>query len=414
MQLLKIRVNEHYGDNLIPIEFPENWLINMVKSGCEGMAPMSDEEIRNSLDNTIGVDNISKQAKGKTGKIVVTCDDLMRPTPCDRVFPFIIDQLHNAGIHDNQIFVLGSFGTHQPITLDGYARKLGDWAVALYDCVNHNPFFNFEHLGWTSRGTNLMVNKEFALSDLRICISGIRKHMWSGASGGGKAVMPGVSSIQSILHNHTSIPSAPPEKRRNWYVKDNERRLDMQECARIADLNISINCVYNDSRKLISLHAGDVDDAWKEGVKKCYVAHSARPAKKSDIVIINAYPNAGQGIDWWGGRSSLREGGTAVAIQKFPPGNSLIHYELEMLGAPWKRLQGYPNKRWPINQAGNIIIFTDRLSKRSILGYSEKVEWMTDWNTILKRLMELHGNEASVAVYPVKHTFDSDEYPLVI
>ena len=414
MQHVKLRVNEHYGDNLIQLDFPENWLIDVVKSGSEGMPPLSDEEIRNSLDNTIGADNISKQATGKTGRIVVTCDDLQRPTPCDRVFPFIIEQLHEAGISDKQIFILGSFGTHQPLTLDGYARKLGDWAVARYDCVNHNPFFNFEHKGWSSLGTNLMVNKEFALADLRICISGIKKHMWSGASGGGKAVMPGVSSIQSILHNHTSIPDASPDKRRNWYVKGNYRRLDMQECARMADLDVSMNLVYNERRELVSLNAGHVDDAWIEGVKNCYTAHSAKPAKKSDVVLVNAYPNAGQGIDWWGANASLREGGTAVAIQKFPLGTSLIHYEMEMLGAPGKRIQGYPNRRWPVEQAGQIIVFTDRLSKRNMLGYSEKVEWMTDWGSVLQRLEEIHGEEASVAVYPFKHTFDPEEYPLVI
>ena len=70
--------------------------------------------------------------------------------------------------------------------------------------------------------------------------------------------------------------------------------------------------------------------------------------------------------------------------------------------------------RGPVEQAGQIIVFTDRLSKRNMLGYSETVEWMTDWGSVLVRLEELHGEEVSVAVYPFKHTFDPEEYSLVI
>jgi nickel-dependent lactate racemase len=163
---------------------------------------MTDEEIRGALDNTVGSASITEQAKGKKGRIVVTCDDLSRPTPAARVFPFIVEQLHEAGISDDQIFILGSFGLHHPMNLDHFARKLGDWVVAKYDCVNHNPFFNHVNLGRTSRGTPLKVNKEFVNAELRICISGVKKHRWAGAGGGGKAIVPGVAALETVLYNH--------------------------------------------------------------------------------------------------------------------------------------------------------------------------------------------------------------------
>ena len=299
------------------------------------------------------------------------------------------------------------------MNLDSFARKLGDWVVEKYDCVNHNPWRNFENLGRTSRGTPVLVNKEFVDADLRICISGIKKHTWAGAGGGGKAVLPGVSSIETILYNHSIIEGRRPENRRIWWIKDNPERHDMQETARMAGLNVSINCIYNDKRKLIDLVAGDVDDAWKKAVQKGYSAHDSRSASESDVVVVNAYPQADQDIDWWGAQESLKEGGTVVAIHHFIAGRALLHYRAEQMGAPWNRIKGTTRKRWPVKQAENIIVYTNRLSKRQMLGYDEKVEWYTKWDVILERLKKLHGKDSSIAIYPcAKIQFDSKKNPL--
>jgi nickel-dependent lactate racemase len=271
------------------------------------------------------------------------------------------------------------------------------------------------NLGRTSRGTPVYVNQEFVSADLRICISGVKKHIWAGAGGGGKAVLPGVSSIDTILYNHSIIEGARPLNRRIWWIKDNPERQDMQETARMADLNVSVNCVYNHRRELIDLAAGHVDDAWNKAVKSCYKAHDSTSAPKSDVVIVNAFPQADQDIDWWGAQESLREGGTAVAVHRFTAGKALLHYRAEHMGAPWQRICGYPSKRWPVKQAGRIIVYTDRLSKRQMLTYDDRIEWLTDWDEVLKRLTETHGEEASVAVYPYgKIQFDARKYPLDI
>ncbi|MGB9622804.1 MAG: lactate racemase domain-containing protein, partial [Candidatus Bathyarchaeia archaeon] len=162
MQTFSVRVNEFYGDEPIPLELPEGWEVKEIWAKSRGTPQMTGEELRSALDNTVGSENIVEQAKGKRGRIVVTCDDLSRPTPAYRVFPFIVEQLHEAGITEHQIFILGSFGCHHPMNLDAFARKVGEEAVARFDCVNHNPYENFENLGRTSRGTPVLVNKEFA------------------------------------------------------------------------------------------------------------------------------------------------------------------------------------------------------------------------------------------------------------
>jgi len=422
MQEVKLRVDEFYGDHILPLSFPDGWKLKIVEMNGSNLPPMTDEEIQNSLDNTIGGSNIIEQARGKKGKIVITCDDLSRPTPAHSVFPFIIDNLHKAGISDKQIFILSSFGTHPPMSLDNFSRKVGESAVAKYDCVNHNPFDNFENLGKTSRGTPLLINKEFISADLRICISGVKKHDGArtgsaGASGGGKAVLPGVSSIETIAYNHNVLAERRPEDKKigaYWWIKNNEERSDMQEAARIADLNISVNCVFNGNRQLIGIYAGDLDDAWKESVKFCYQAHATNPIGKGDIVILNSYPQGGRGIEWWGAEESLEKQGTIVAIHQYTPGISIQHY-LGEKARVIDRIRGYINRRWPVEQANEIIFFTKKLSRRHILKYTDKVKWMTSWNSVLPKLIELHDEDSTAIIYtcpPLQ--FNKKKYPLLL
>ena len=66
-----------------------------------------------------------------------------------------------------------------------------------------------------------------------------------------------------------------------------------------------------------------------------------------------------------------------------------------------------------MKQAGNVIVYTNRLSKRQMLGYDNEVEWTTEWGVVLRRLEELYGEDASVAVYPsAKLQFDAERNPL--
>ena len=68
-----------------------------------------------------------------------------------------------------------------------------------------------------------------------------------------------------------------------------------------------------------------------------------------------------------------------------------------------------------MKQAERILVYTDRLSKRQMLSYDERVEWFTDWEIVLKELKAIHGEEASVAVYPYgKIQFDAMKSPLEI
>lgn len=416
---VRMKVDEHY-DRMIQIDFPKAWDVRVVRMAGHSAPALSDEEIRDALSHPIGSPTIEELAKGKTGKVVVTCDDLERPTPAYRVFPFVMEELNKAGIADSQIFIMGAYGLHAAMTLDAYGRKVGWDMVRRFDCVNHNAFKNHQNLGKTSRGTPLLVDAEFASADLRIVVCGIKKHPFAGTGGAGKHVVPGVASFDTIAHNHQIIGRTA--EKGIWRIKGNDGRADMQEAGRMANVDIVVNCCYNDNRDLVGLVVGDLDDAWHEAVKQSYALHATQVnSQKADVVVMNSYLQAQQGIDWWPASKALRKGGTAVGVHLYTPGWRLTHYSVESFGSGgypdgyWARIEGYPHRLWPVKQAGQIMVWSEKIAKRNMLRYNEKIKWMPEWQSIAKQLEAVHGDKATALVFPCSRVqFDPTDAPLVL
>lgn len=418
-------VKAFYGDQSFVFDFPDKWEVEEMRMVGNDAPALTEEQIIDSLAHPIGTRTIGEFAKGKKGKIAILVDDLQRPTPADVVVPHVIDELRGAGIADSQIFFIGAGGSHTGMDIDMFARKVGADIVQKYDCRDHTCHdfsyigtHNFVDLGHTSYGTPLKVSKDYATADLRIAISGVKKHI-CGAGGGGKIVLPGVSSLETICHNHTRVGWAWPANPNitEFKVKGNAMRDDIQEAARMANLEISINCVYNKKRELIGLFAGDLDEAWLEGVKFCYKMHSTKPMnKKADIVVSNSYPQAYHSISWAGISDSLREGGTAVSIHLHPLGKLIRHYGRDVLyGYLWQLERGFPNSSWPAGRASNAIVFDERPSMRAKLELSPRVEWIKDWPSVIERLQAIHGDDARVAFYPCGPLhFNPEKKPMVI
>lgn len=418
-------VNAFYGDQEFAFDFPDGWEVEEMNIAGHDSPLLTADQIREALNNPIGTMTIGEMAKGRRGRIAILVDDLQRPTPAELVVPHVIEELKKVGIADRQIFFIGAGGSHSEMDIDMFARKIGSEIIEKYDCRDHtchdlsyHGARNFVDLGYTSFGTPLQVSKDFASADLRIAISGVKKHI-CGAGGGGKIVLPGVSSLKTIAYNHTRVGWAWPANPdiTEFKIKGNPMRDDIQEAARMANLEFSINCVYNGKRELIGLFAGDLDEAWREGVKFCYKMHATKPREgKADIVVTNSYPQAYPVVNWYGIGESLRNGGTAVSIHLHSLGKLIRHHGRDVLyGYLWQLERGFPYKKWPAGQASKAIVFDERPFMRMKMEMDSNVEWIKDWKNVIERLKAIHGDEAKVAFYPCGPLhFNPDKKPLII
>ncbi|MBE0679804.1 MAG: DUF2088 domain-containing protein [Bacteroidales bacterium] len=400
---LSIRTHEHYGDIEEHLFFPDDWELEVIHMKGHGQPGLSSEQIRTKLNEPIGTPPLKEIAAGKK-KAVITFDDLTRPTPIKEVLHFLVDDLRAAGLKDENIIFLTSFGSHRAMSHMEVRAKLGDFIVDNFVWLNHNPWENLTEVGVTSRGNRIKVNYLFAGADLRITVSGIKGHGDAGYGGGAKAVLPGVAWINSIDYFHRTIscrgtnPTIGLAK-----VFSNDIRLDMEEAARLADVNFSVQVVYNEQRNPIDIFAGDIVEAHHIACHKANSILRTPEVINADVVIANAYPQNRQALSslaW--ARAGLRDGGSAVLIAQHPDALTTMHYFNERR---YYQGQNYwehmPSGKNGVQQASQIIIFSQYMQKRDIDQITSKsVHLARSWDEVISLLKRQHRTELRVAVYP--------------
>ena len=398
-----ITTHEHYGDIGERLLFPEGWELDVFNMKGHGQQEMTGEQIRAKLDQPFGTLSLKELAEGKR-TAVITFDDLTRPTPVKNVLPLLVDDLRLAGLKDENILFLTSYGSHRPMTHMEARAKLGDYIVNNFEWVNHNPWENLTEVGVTSRGNIIKVNYLFSGADLRITVSGIKGHGNAGYGGGAKAVLPGVASMKAIEYFHKTIawngtnPTIGLAK-----VFNNDIRLDMEEAARLADVNFSVQIIYNEHRKAIDIFAGDIVDAHHMACRKANGILRTPSTQDADVVVANAYPQNRQALAslaW--ARAGLRDGGSAVLIAQHPDALSTMHYLNERRFYMGQRKWDNPESaKRTVQQAAQIIVFSQYMQKRDIDQLSSKrVHLARSWDEVQTQLKKEHRSDSRVAVYP--------------
>lgn len=201
-------------------------------------------------------------------RVVIIVSDITRDVPTKDIFPYLMEELLQAGIKYENITVLIALGVHSKNTIKEIESIIGKkWSECLR-IKNHNAFdFNeLVYLGDTSHKTPVWVNKEVVAADFCIAIGKIEPHEFAGFTGGAKSILPGVCAEETIKINHKP-ELILHENSKPGLLVDNIIREDMNEAAKIAGLDFIINVVLNKEGNLLAAFAGDPYIAHEEGCK---------------------------------------------------------------------------------------------------------------------------------------------------
>lgn len=276
-------------------KFPRGW-IHLMTAKPQDVAGVKNEtaEVRRALEHPIGSERVSEIAKAGD-RVVILVDDWTRPTPTARILPIVFDELHRAGVRDEDVSIVIAPGTRKRLmTPDELKRKLGDFSqrinIIQHDCDDKQQL---SYLGMTSRGTPVWINKTVVDADIRIGIGFIAPVDLGGFTGGGKIILPGVAGRETINYNHSLfIPGGV----RLGQIHGNYIREDMEEAASMARLNFTIDAVLNNRKQIIEVAAGDFIKAHREGVKIANKIFTVNVPKRADVVILNP---EGFGVNLW-------------------------------------------------------------------------------------------------------------------
>ena len=210
-------------------------------------------EIERSLDHPLGR-SLDEFQGCRSASILVS--DITRPAPSHLMLPPLIKRMGELGIKNMQIIF--ALGTHRRMTSQEEEYLLKECMSLPH--IQHDPQACVS-LGQTKRGTPVEILESVASSDLIVATGNIEYHYYAGYSGGAKAVLPGVSSVASVILNHKLMrdPTATTGR------LDSPVRLDMEDAARIAGLDFILNTVLNSRKEIVLSVAGDFIQAHRKG-----------------------------------------------------------------------------------------------------------------------------------------------------
>ncbi len=245
-----------YGDTPIDIDFPESWDVTVCHASGHTRPQLDEAGIRHAFANPIGTKTIGELARGKK-EVAILFDDLARATPAHALLPYILEELAQAGITDEHIRLIAAVGAH--VAMNGLCirKKLGEEPMERFLIYNHNPYEFCTPLGSSSRGVPIVVNSEVMRCDLKIGIGSIVPHPLAGFGGGGKIILPGVSSVETISVNHNKLGTSSTVDVGKY--EGNVARADIDEAAQMAGLDVKVDAILNLKREVSALFVGDVD-----------------------------------------------------------------------------------------------------------------------------------------------------------
>jgi len=409
-----IPTHEFAGPNGAPwieerLDFPAGWNVRVMDMAGHNKPVLTAQQIAEQCSMPVGSKPLRELAEGKK-TVAISFDDLTRTTPAYTVTPWILSELAKAGIKDENILFIGSFGTHRPMTQEEVGRKLGPEVARNYAWLNRGVFDNVKEVGTTTRGNKILLNQTFLGADLKICISGIKVHQDAGYGGGAKAILPGLAALPTVEYNHTQIltkvHTTGPVR-----IFKNDMRLDMIEAARFAKVDYTVQILYNDRLRPLQIWGGDIVDAHHAGVRVAAKTYCTPTLKDADIVVANAYPQNAQafhGALWI--NYSRRAGGTGVIIIQHPLGIDPIHYLNNRLAGRSGATQFDLTARRtvglgrggaaPQGVPSNMIVYSQYLTRNMKNNYRTGTFFCDKWADVIAKLKELHPGDPTVAVYP--------------
>ena len=283
MKTIELLSSAWFGDKPLTINFHSSW--DIMVAGNKKIPPLTKNQIKDAFNHPIGSPGLLDLVRTKK-RVAVIIDDITRPTPADKIVPFVLEELQIAGFPFESIIVVIASGTHKKASTEEIEKKIGKDLAAKITVIPHDDKKDLVYLGKSSRGTPLYVNHAVIECDFKIGIGCIYPHPAAGFSGGGKIIMPGIMGAETVRYMHDYMKGAVYR----GGSLDTELRLEIEEVATKVGLDFMVNVVLNQKREVAGLFAGDKILAHRQGVKFATEVYSVQSIQNADVIISDMYP----------------------------------------------------------------------------------------------------------------------------
>jgi nickel-dependent lactate racemase len=277
------------GQKKLDLDIPDSVGVLEMKD----LAPLEDPAaaVDRALSHPIESPPLKDLALGKKNACVVI-SDVTRPVPNKIILPPLLKALEESGIRKQDITILISTGMHRPNLGEELESMVGRQVMGQYPIVNHYCRKSEEYRRVDEiDGAPIEINKYYLDADLKILTGLIEPHFYAGYSGGRKAILPGISSFETMKFMH-SYKMIDHPKVTNCILEGNPFHEYGIRVTKLAGADFILNVVINKERKVSGVFAGHYDRAHLAGCDLVY-RHSVVPVDGlMDLVITSGggYP----------------------------------------------------------------------------------------------------------------------------
>lgn len=277
-------ISVHYGSKLIELDIPDENLCFNIKRNEFPLPESEGEEIKRAIQNPVGSKRL-KDIVSSDASVVILVDDRTRKTPQKRILPFVLDELNDGGIADNQIKLVIATGTHRNMTKEEIIERFGQAIVARVEIENHDCHNNLIDKGLTRRGTRIVVNRNVLKADIRIAVGATLPHHPTGWSGGAKMLLPGVAGTETVNAMHLL---GATEAQLGKVITP--MREEMEDFAKEVGLHFIVNVVLNEKGDIVRAVSGHFINAHRDIVSWGMKINGVKFTEPADITISSSYP----------------------------------------------------------------------------------------------------------------------------
>jgi nickel-dependent lactate racemase len=392
--------------------------------------PVADatETARAALESPVSGPRFSELVASAT-RVCVIIDNQFRPTPQSKLLPPVLDAIEAAGkpaavvCANGKVFPMSDSDIEQKIGKDNLARmeRLG---ISFHQNDPRNAD-EYEYVGVSSRGTPVWLHREVAACDVKISIGQAQSNHW-GAGGGGKLILPGVVSDETIESNHCAFVPSPQT---HYGAYSGPMRSDIDEVATMCGLSCTMNVVLDTRGRVIECIFGAHPDAHRQAIERFNAIYAyEHPGTQADIAVCGVFAPTDHLFfhTGWGCMSGdfvVKDGGTIIYCSPSPgvstaigdfPGLALMdlmqpympatpeNYQRVLKDIHARAIQMWAGCIWvPIYEVMTrkhlkLVTLEDNLGMAADIG----IDATTSLDDAFAEAMDRHGPDAKVLVLP--------------
>lgn len=281
-----------FGKSGLALDLPQGFHYQTLEARSAQPLPDALKAIEEALDSPTGSLPFIDLCRGKASAAISVCD-ITRPAPNRLTLPPILRRMESAGIPREGITILIATGLHRPATHAEILEIVGPDIASKYRVVNHNAreLAEHNHLGDTSSGTPVHIDRRFIQAGLHVTLGFIEPHLMLGFSGGRKLIAPGLAAQETIKVLHGPKFMRDP-RAVEGSVADNPLHRELIEISRMARHDFLLDVALTRTRQIASVFAGHPEQAHAAGMQFVAKVMLEQLEKPADAVITSCagYP----------------------------------------------------------------------------------------------------------------------------